>query len=192
MTKKTRPPTYTDTGTPPRKTGIHIGQTPVELALFEFQHSAICFIEAFYHHIERQLILITGDPNLSAQDCVNLHAIRLGERAKSITEVQHFSNRRDVANIQYSIRKLTKAGLVRKAKRDVGRGTFYELTEHGIKITDTYVRAREHMLREYLLERPTFVKEAEHATKVMMLLTGIYDHLSRTDSMGLGTNQAAE
>lgn len=175
-----------------RKSGVHIGRTPLELALFEFQHSAICFIEAFYHHIERQLILITGDPNLSAQDCVNLHAIRLGERPKSITEVQHFSNRRDVANIQYSIRKLTKAGLVRKAKRDAGRGTYYELTHHGIRITDAYVRARERMLREYLLERPSFIKDAENATKVMMMLTGIYDHLSRMDSMGLHVGQAAE
>jgi predicted MarR family transcription regulator len=191
MMKKTRRPTETANKTP-RKASVHIGQTPVELALFEFQHSAICFIEAFYHHIERQLILITGDPNLSAQDCVNLHAIRLGERPKSITEVQHFSNRRDVANIQYSIRKLTKAGLVRKARRDAGRGTFYELTEHGMKITDAYVRARERMLREFLLERPAFVKDAENATKVMMMLTGIYDHLSRTDSMGLSIDQAAE
>ena len=191
MTKKTRQPASSQSA-PRRKAGIHIGRTPVELALFEFQHSAICFIEAFYHHIERQLILITGDPNLSAQDCVNLHAIRLGERPKSITEVQHFSNRRDVANIQYSIRKLTKAGLVRKARRDAGRGTFYELTEHGMKITDAYVRARERMLREFLLERPAFVKDAENATKVMMMLTGIYDHLSRTDSMGLSIDQAAE
>jgi predicted MarR family transcription regulator len=167
------------------KLQIHIGRSPVELALFEFQHAAICFIEAFYRHIERQLILVTGDPNLSAQDCVNLHAIRLGERAKSITEIQHFSNRRDVANIQYSIRKLTKAGLIQKAKRDAGRGTFYELTKYGVKITDAYVKAREHMMREFLLEQGKFVKDAENATRVMMMLTGIYDHLSRTDKMRL-------
>ena len=170
--------------TPP-KPQIHIGRSSLELALFEFQHSAICFIEAFYHHIERQLILITGDPNLSAQDCVNLHAIRLGERPKSITEIQHFSNRRDVANIQYSIRKLAKAGLVQKAKRDAGRGTFYELTKYGIQITDAYVKARDHMMREFLLEQGNFVKDAENATRVMMMLTGIYDHLSRTDTMRL-------
>lgn len=167
------------------KPPIHFGRSPVELALFELQHSAICFVEAFYHHIERQLILITGDPNLSAQDCVNLHAIRLGERPKSITEIQHFSNRRDVANIQYSIRKLTKAGLVQKAKRDAGRGTFYELTKHGIAITDAYVRARENMMREFLQEQSSFVRDAESATRVMMMLTGIYDHLSRTDAATL-------
>jgi predicted MarR family transcription regulator len=173
----------------PPKPQIHIGRTAVEFALFEFQHSAICFIEAFYRHIERQLILVTGDPNLSAQDCVNLHAIRIGDRPKSIPEVQHFSNRRDVANIQYSIRKLTKVGLVQKAKRDAGRGTAYELTKYGIKITDAYVRARERMMLEFLHEHSGFVKDAESATRIMMMLTGIYDHLSRTDAAAL---EAAE
>jgi predicted MarR family transcription regulator len=162
---------------------IHIGRGAVELALFEFQHSAICFIEAFYRHIERQLILVTGDPNLSAQDCVILHAIRLGERPKSMTEIQHFSNRRDIANIQYSIRKLVKAGLVQKAKRDAGRGTFYELTKYGVEITEVYVEARGRMMREYLAEHPSFVRDAENATRLMMMLTGVYDHLSRTDTM---------
>ena len=164
------------------KPQIHIGRTPTELALFEFQHAAICFVEAFHHHIERQLVRITGDPNLSGQDCVNLHAIRIGERPKSITEIQHFSNRRDVANIQYSIRKLTKAGLVQKAKRDAGRGTFYELTAYGIGITDNYVKARERMMRDFLDEQTNFVRDAENATRLMMMLTGIYDHLSRTDT----------
>lgn len=176
------------TKSPPRP-AIHIGRTPVELALFEFQHSAICFVEAFYRHIERQLILVTGDPNLSAQDCVNLHAIRIGERPKSITEIQHFSNRRDIANIQYSIRKMTKAGLVQKAKRDAGRGTSYELTKYGIRITDVYVSERERMMLEFLRENNSFVRDAETAARLMMMLTGIYDHLSRTDT---ATLQAAE
>ena len=35
------------TAKPPSKPSIHIGRTPVELALFEFQHSAICFSKPF-------------------------------------------------------------------------------------------------------------------------------------------------
>ena len=167
----------------PPQPDIHIGRSAMELILFEFQHSAICFIEAFYRHIERQLITVTGDPNMSAQECVILHAIRIGERPKSITDIQHFANRRDIANIQYSIRKLIKADLVQKAKRDAGRGTFYELTKYGLRITDTYVHTRARMMSEYLSEQPGFLKDAETATRLMMMLTGIYDHLSRTDAM---------
>lgn len=165
------------------KPQIHIGRGALELSLFEFQHAAICYLEAFYRHIEQQLILVTGDPNLTAQDCVILHAIRLGERPKSMTEIQHFTNRRDIANIQYCIRKLVKAGLVQKAKRDVGRGTFYELSKYGFEITEAYVAARARMMNEYLSEQPGFVRDAESATKLMMMLTGVYDHLSRTDTM---------
>jgi len=162
---------------------IHIGRSKMELALFEFQHSAICFIEAFYRHIEQQLVNITGDANMSAQDCVILHAIRLGDRPKSITDIQHFANRRDVANIQYSVRKLAKAGLVQKAKRDNGRGTFYRLTKHGLLITDIYVDTRARIMSEFLSKRDSFLKDTETATRLMMMLTGIYDHLSRTESL---------
>lgn len=170
---------------PAKSAKPHIGRGSIELALFEFQHAAICFIEAFYRHIERQLIQITGNANLSAQDCIILHAIRLGERVKSMTEIQHFSNRRDIANIQYSIRKLIKAGLVQKARRDAGRGTHYELTRYGVDITEAYVAARARMMNEFLSEHPGFVRDSEIATKLMMTLTGVYDHLSRTDTTGM-------
>ena len=39
------------------------------------------------------------------------------------------------------------------------------------------------MMNEYLSEQPGFVRDAESATKLMMMLTGVYDHLSRTDTM---------
>jgi predicted MarR family transcription regulator len=186
MKSKAQPKVQAKAQSKPTKSAkpqIHIGRGTIELALFEFQHAAICFIEAFYRHIERQLVLITGDTNLSAQDCIILHAIRLGERAKSMTEIQHFSNRRDIANIQYSIRKLIKSGLVQKAKRDAGRGTYYELTKCGFDITEAYVATRARMMNEFLSEHPGFVRDSENATKLMMMLTGVYDHLSRTDTM---------
>ncbi len=161
----------------------HIGRGDIEISLFEFQHSAICFIEAFYRHMEHQLMLVTGEPNLTAQDCVLLHAIRLGERPKSMSEIQHFSNRHDLANIQYSIRKLIKARLVKKAKRDIGRGTFYEMTRYGHDITEAYVGERTRVMSAYLSNHPTFVQDAETASRLMMMLTGIYDHLTRADTI---------
>ncbi len=100
-----------------------------------------------------------------------------------MTEIQHFANRRDIANIQYRIRKLIKAELVQKAKRDVGRGTFYELTKYGYEITEAYVAARARMMNEYLSEQSGFVRDAESATRMMMMLTGVYHHMSRTDTM---------
>lgn len=161
--------------------GKQFGETAEEVALFEFQHAALCYIEAFQRHVARQLIAITGDTSLSAQDCIVLHAIRLGQRPKSITDVQHFLNRRDVANVQYSVKKLIKAGLVERAPRDAGRGTSYRLTAEGQRVSEIYVGNRKRLVRDVLHGRNGFQEEAEVATRLLMSLTGIFDHLSRAD-----------
>ena len=166
-----------------QKTPLHIGQTDIEMALFEFQHAAICYIEAFYRHIEHQLIRITGDPNMSAQDCVILHAIRLGDRPKSIPDIQHFTNRSDIANIQYGVRKLAKAGLVMKARNQPGRGATYELTRKGRDVTDEYVRARREVIALLPHAPEALIAEVGNATRAMLQLTGVYDHVSRTDAV---------
>jgi predicted MarR family transcription regulator len=161
---------------------LHLGRSAEELALFEFQHAAICFMEAFHRHLEGQLIRLTGDPRMSAQDCVILHAIRLGERSKSIPDIQHFTNRTDIANIQYSVKKLVKAGLVRTESGGAGRGTRYELTAEGMALTDEYIRARQALMAKVPIDAERLMRELKVATQVTLLLTGLYDHVSRTEA----------
>lgn len=168
---------------PARPRAMHLGRSESELALFEFQHAAICFIEAFYRHLESQLIRLTGDARMSAQDCVILHAIRLGERSKSIPDIQHFTNRTDLANIQYSVKKLVKAGLIEGARDNAaGRGTRYALTARGVALTDEYIRARQAFMRMIPVDQGQWMKELREATSVMLMLTGLYDHVSRTEA----------
>ncbi|HEX7007285.1 MAG TPA: winged helix DNA-binding protein [Alphaproteobacteria bacterium] len=165
--------------TAPSKTRPHLGETDFELALFELQHTVVCYSEAFYRYVEMQLKRVTGNATLTGQDCVILHGIRLGERPKSIPEIQHFTNRTDIANIQYSVKKLMKAGLVEKADRNQGRGTTYRLTEVGVRATDEYVRAR----REFIMTLrpdPTMLEEVKAATRLLQMLTGAYDHVTRS------------
>ena len=162
---------------------LHLGQTEVELGLFELQHAVMCFSEAFQRHIASQLIRITGDPNFSAQDCVILHAIRLGERPKSIPDIQHFTNRTDLANIQYSVRKLMKAGLVEKARNGARRGTTYALTDKGMGVTDEYVAARRRMTELLPYAPDAFMSESRLACRLLMLLTGLYDQVSRAEAI---------
>jgi predicted MarR family transcription regulator len=166
----------------PAPKSMHLGRSDIELALFEFQHGAICFIEAFYRHLQGQLIRLTGDPKMSAADCVVLHAIRLGERPKSIPDIQHFTNRNDIANIQYSVKKLMKAKLVHGARANGGRGTRYELTRAGVELTDEYIRARQAFIAMLPVDPAVFTAEVRTATRAMLLLTGHYDHVSRTEA----------
>lgn len=149
--------------------------------MFEFQHAAICYIEAFSRHIERQLISVTGNTGLSAQDCMILHAIRTGTHPKSITEVQHFLNRSDVANVQYSVKKLIKAGLLERAPRDAGRGTSYRMTHEGERVSGAYMDNRRRLIADLLQGEKTLRQDARTATRLMITLTGLFDHLSRAD-----------
>jgi predicted MarR family transcription regulator len=166
--------------TTPSKTRLHLGETEFELALFELQHTVICYSEAFYRYIEMQLKRVTGDANLTGQDCVILQGIRLGERPKSIPEIQHFTNRADIANIQYSVKKLMKAGLVEKADRNHGRGTTYRLTKAGIRATDEYVRARREFIATLRSDPKSLVDDMKEATRLLQMLTGAYDHVTRS------------
>jgi predicted MarR family transcription regulator len=162
---------------------IHLGQSELERELYELQHAALCYMEAFYRYIEMQLHLASAETNLSGADCVILHAIRIGDRPKSIRELQLFTNRSDVANIQYSIRKLSAAGLIERAKqtkRAAGQGAAYTLTARGRKVTDDYVRARKALIGMIPQAPESVIGDAKTATRLLLQLTGLYDHVSRS------------
>ena len=165
------------------KAAPFIGTTEVERSLFALQHSVMCFVEAFYRQIAQEFVRIVGDPHMSAQDCVILNVIRLGRRPKSIVEIQNFTNRSDISNIQYSVRKLTKAGLVQQSHRKLGRNVHYQLTKKGEDITTEYIKSRREITAMLPFEAEKFVKEADAATQLVLLMTGIYEHRSRTASV---------
>ena len=162
---------------------LHLGKSELELVLFEFQHGVICYMEAFHRHLESQMLALTGDPGLSAEDCIILHAIRLGDRAKSIPDIQHFTNRGDIANVQYSVKKLVKAGLARNAhKKATVRGTRYELTPQGKTLTERYVQSRRELIEMIPAEPAKLIAELKKANALLITLTGLYDHVSRTEA----------
>ncbi|MEO7133631.1 MAG: winged helix DNA-binding protein [Vicinamibacterales bacterium] len=163
-----------------RKTQWHLGGTAKELAFAEFQHAVICLAEAFYRHAGKSLSMIAEDPNLSGYDSVILHVIHMGKRPKSITEIQHFTNRGDVSNIQYSMRKLLNAGLIKRAARPEGRSASYELTKKGIGIAARYVAARQELLSRFPVEEEQLIGRLKDGEDLMILLTGLYDQASRT------------
>lgn len=158
----------------------HMAETPLERVLYELQHEAICYSEAFYRYIGNQLVRITGDPNLSGQDCVILHGIRLGDRPKSIPEIRHYCNRSDIANIQYSIKKLIKADLVEKHGAGKGRGTTYQVTDRGRRVTDIYAEQRREFIAALPFDEETMIEDAVRAKRILLMLTGLYDHASRS------------
>ncbi len=157
----------------------HLGETEAELGFAEFQHAVICFAESFYRYVGKSLSMIAGDPNLTGYDSVILHTIYALDRPKNITEIQHFTNRGDVANIQYSIRKLSKAGLIEKAPRGGGRGTAYRVSAKGRAVARDYVLARRELLSQVPQNGSQLVARLADARNMLTLLTGLYDQASR-------------
>lgn len=159
---------------------LHLGQTELEEAFYEFQHAIICYGEAFYRYAGLLLERISGLPNLTGADSVILNSIRAGDRPKSIPELQHFTNRSDIANIQYSIKKLIKAGLVQRDAQSQGRSTTYSLTDKGIEVTDAYAEARREFLTRFPQPAAETVDQLNNATGMILHMTGLYDHGARS------------
>lgn len=107
-----------------------------------------------------------------------LHIIRMNDRPKSIKELARLTNRDDVPNIQYSLRKLIGAGLV--LRRGAGRsGVTYEVTEEGRRVTDDYGALRRRLLIRAVQNLPGFGERLAEATRTLNLLSGIYEEISR-------------
>ncbi|WP_081780866.1 winged helix DNA-binding protein [Sulfitobacter noctilucicola] len=107
-----------------------------------------------------------------------LHIIRMNDRPKSIKELARLTNRDDVPNIQYAIRKLVGAGLV--CKMGSGRGgVTYEATAEGRKVTDDYSALRRALLIKEIKNLPEFAERFQEAVRTLNMLSGIYEEVSR-------------
>jgi predicted MarR family transcription regulator len=100
-------------------------------------------------------------------------------KPRSVSDLSRFTNRDDISNIQYSLRKLAAAGLIEKVPGTANRDTRYRPTAAGRALTEAMVSRR----RELLINPSTNLKDVEAqlraATAAMSLLTGLYDHVSR-------------
>jgi predicted MarR family transcription regulator len=157
----------------------HLATTERELAFAEFQHALICLGEGFYRFIGKTLIHVTQDPNFTGYDSVILHTIQAADRPKSVTELQEFTNRSDVANIQYSVRKLERAELIEKVPRTSGRGTKYQITKKGREVVRAYTEYRRALLEQFPESTERLLPRLSNARDLMVILTGLYDQASR-------------
>ncbi len=150
-----------------------------ELAFAEFQHALICLGEAFYRFIGKTLDHVAEERNFTGYDSVILNTIQAADRPKSITELQEFTNRSDVANIQYSVRKLEHAALIEKVPRTSGRGTKYQITKRGYEVVCAYAEYRRALLDQFPEFTERLVPRLSNARDLMVILTGLYDQASR-------------
>jgi len=166
-------------GTRLRKEPAHLARTPHEQAITDFEQALICAAEGFYRFAAAIMGPAARDHNLSGQDNVILQLLMTAGRPRGIADLSRFANRDDTANIQYSLRKLIKAELVEKVPGAAPRETAYRVTEKGRALTEDLVARRREMLMDPTAAMPAFDERLAEATRMLGLVTGLYDHGSR-------------
>lgn len=155
----------------------HLAQSSVEIDTTELEFALMRAFEGFGRW-QSECLANVCDLAATGPENALLHIIRMNERPKSIKDLARLTNRDDVPNIQYSLRKLIGAGLV--IRKGAGRsGVTYEVTEEGRRVTDDYGRVRRRLLIAAIESVPEFSHRLEEATRTLNLLSGIYEEVAR-------------
>ncbi len=156
----------------------HLSTSDHEIAISEFEFSIFRIFAAFTRWMDDLTASCqsSSDQSFSGIDFSILNVIRMHDRPKGISEVGRLLNRDDTSNIQYSIRKLTKAGLIVKVgEKGQKKGVVYTTTEAGVEATNRYAKYRRELLLP--LTKSISADEAKilELSNILTLLSGIYD-----------------
>ena len=155
----------------------HLSTTDHEVALTEIEFSLFRIYAAFTRWMDDLAACCHGPrQTLNGMDFAVLNVIRMHDRAKSISEIGRLLNRDDISNLQYSVRKLTKAGLTNKVgAQGHKKGAAYTTTERGLLATDKYATYRKELLLPLTRAIADGDQRMDQVANVLSLLSGIYD-----------------
>lgn len=158
--------------------GWHLAQNQFEYQVTAFEWSLVRAQEAFARFVTG-LGSVTVSSELKYAEHMILHIIRMQERAKTGQMIARLANRDDVQNVQYSLRKLEGMALVRKTRDGAGNQASYEITDKGRALLDDYRDVRADLLVGALGQIQGIGDQLETATRLMTLLTGVYEEAAR-------------
>lgn len=155
----------------------HLAESAVEVDTTELEFALMRAFEGFGRW-QSECLASVSEVAASGPENAMLHIIRMNDRPKSLKDLARLTNRDDVPNIQYSLRKLIGAGLV--LRKGAGRsGVSYEVTDLGRQVTDDYGSLRRRLLIEAITTLPGFSARLQDATRTLNLLSGIYEEVAR-------------
>ena len=157
----------------------HLASNEMEYNITEFEWSIIRCHEAFARWVTAaNSVVIEEDITFSESNI--LQAIRMLDRPKSGVIIARMFNRDDVANVQYSLRKLESAGLIKKVIERGSKLHTYEVTDKGRSVTDKFAKIRSELLVQSLKTVDNLDEKIVGASQLLAILTGIYEEVSRT------------
>jgi predicted MarR family transcription regulator len=159
----------------------HLAGSNTEVLVTEFEWGLIRLHEAFARWVSTASSLLI-DEDIKFAEHMILHIIRMHNRPKNSITIARMMNRDDVANLQYSLRKLEAAGLINKSKDKTGKSFSYVVTERGKQITDGYAAIRSDLLIRALSTISDVDGRMAEMTKMVSVLTGIYEEMARSST----------
>lgn len=154
----------------------HLAQTEHEVNLSELEF-ALMRVERAFERWESECFAAASGQSVSGSENALLHVIRLHDRAKPLKDLVRLTNRDDIPNLQYALRKLIKLGLVRQS--GARSNAVYDVTEAGRQVTDRYAQLRAQLLTEFTGSVTGFDQQLRQSTQTLNLLSGIYDQAAR-------------
>jgi predicted MarR family transcription regulator len=159
----------------------HLANSGTEVLVTEFEWGLIRLHEAFARWVSTCSSLLV-DEDIKFAEHMILHIIRMHNRPKNSLTIARMMNRDDLANLQYSLRKLEAAGLISKCKEKTGKSFAYVVTEQGKQITDGYAAIRSDLLIKAIGTISNIDERMSEMTKLISVLTGIYEETSRSSA----------
>ena len=154
---------------------VHEGKvTDLEWCVLRFQHA--------FDRWALQLGQITGMENLSYIEITLLNVIRMQDRPKTAASIARQLNRDDIPNVQYGLRKLVREGLCKKVSNTGSKHVAFTVTDQGKKLTDNYAKVRRQILIEQTGNIDRIDEKLLEATRLLSMLTGLYDEVGRIAS----------
>jgi len=190
-----KPKSEADSPTPARVTDLdrrwHLAESDHEIAVAEMEYAMIRSYEAFGRWQAECFAAVSG-LDMNGGDNAILHVIRMKERSKGIKEIARLMNRDDIPNIQYSIRKLQKSGLIEKhAAASHRKGVSYGVTDRGRQVTDAYAKLRRELLIHLTQAVGNIEDDLRHASRTLDLVSGIYEQAARVAATHRNTQETS-
>jgi predicted MarR family transcription regulator len=154
----------------------HLAKTDHEINVAELEFALMRSQEAFSRWQSECLAAASG-VSMSGSETALLHVVRLHDRPKPLKELARLTNRDDIPSLQYALRKLVKQGLVEQ--RGGRANALYVVTGEGRKVTEKYGDLRSDLLISYTDNINGFDEELLSATRLLNLLTGMYEQAAR-------------
>jgi len=157
----------------------HLAQTE-GWQVSEYEYGLIVAYNAFSRWMTRCMSAVVGNSDFNPLDILVLHNVNHRGRAKRVTDVAFVLNIEDQHTVNYALKKLVRADLVRSERR--GKERFYMTTDEGRLVCTEYAELREQCLLNAVRSLESDPDELRRIATLLRGLSGFYDQAARAAS----------